>query len=46
LKLNNRWRRALEALTDDVLAEQLGGVLDKRRIRALASRRDELLGEP
>ena len=46
LKLNNRWRRALEALTDDVLAEQLGGVLDKRRIRALAARRDELLGEP
>ena len=46
LALNNRWRRALEGLTEDVLAEQLGGVLDKRRLKALAERRDELLSEP
>jgi hypothetical protein len=46
LALNNRWRRALEALTDDVLDEQLDGVLDKRRLRALATRRDELLSQP
>jgi hypothetical protein len=45
LALNNRWRRALERLTDDVLAEQLGGVLDKRRLKALAERRDELLAQ-
>jgi hypothetical protein len=46
LTLNNRWRRALEALTDEVLNERLGSVLDKRRIRALAARRDELLSQP
>ena len=46
LALNNRWRRALDSLTEDVLAEQLGTVLDKRRIRALATRRDELLSRP
>ena len=45
LALNQRWRRALQALTDDVLNEQLGDVLDKRRIRALAARRDALLAE-
>jgi hypothetical protein len=37
------WRKALSALTDDSLDEHLGDVLDKRRIRALENRRDELL---
>jgi len=46
LVLNNRWRRALESLTDEVLAAQLSTVLDARRIRALAARRDELLDQP
>jgi len=46
LMLNKRWRAALEALTDDVLAEQLGDVLDKRRLSALGKRRDELLAMP
>ncbi len=46
LALNNRWRRALESLTDERLAEQLGDVLDKRRIAAIGKRRDELLALP
>ncbi len=46
LALTPRWRRALESLTDEVLAEQLGDVLDKRRISALGSRRDDLLADP
>jgi len=37
------WKKALAALTDDYLAEHLGDVLDKRRIKALAKRRDDLL---
>ncbi len=39
------WQAALSSLTDEVLEEQFEGVLDKRRIRALAARRDELLAE-
>ena len=46
LALNNRWRKALESLSDDLLTDQLGDVLDKRRINALAKRRDELLALP
>ena len=46
LALNNRWRRALQSLNDDLLTEQLGDVLDKRRISSLARRRDELLALP
>jgi hypothetical protein len=46
LVLNNRWRAALSALTDDVLAQHLGTVLDKRRLNALGKRRDELLARP
>jgi hypothetical protein len=46
LALTERWRRALEALTDGVLADELGDVLDKRRLAALATRRDELLAQP
>jgi hypothetical protein len=43
LQLGSGWQKALAALTDDYLAEQLGDVLDKRRIRALTRRRDDLL---
>lgn len=45
LALTGRWYTALEALTDAVLAEHLGDVLDKKRIGALAARRDELLAQ-
>ncbi len=37
------WEKALLELTDAVLAENFGDVLDKRRLRALAARRDYLL---
>ena len=37
------WRTALQALNDGVLETALGDVLDKKRLRALATRRDELL---
>ena len=43
IEFNDGWREALSALGDDVLTEQLGDVLNERRIRALAERRDELL---
>lgn len=43
LDLHDGWRVALEALDDEKLRDQLDGVLDKRRIRALAKRRDALL---
>jgi len=45
LVLTGRWRKALESLTDDVLTEHLADVLDKKRISALAKRRDELLAQ-
>ena len=37
------WEKVLLELTDEVLAENLGDVLDKKRMRALAARRDALL---
>jgi hypothetical protein len=37
------WKAALGELTDEVLQENFSDVLDKRRLRALASRRDKLL---
>tara|TARA_R110000782_G_scaffold62550_4_gene128545 strand:- start:908 stop:2710 length:1803 start_codon:yes stop_codon:yes gene_type:complete len=43
LEVTRSWREALAGISDDVLAETLGDVLDKRRLRALAARRDELL---
>lgn len=43
LALTGRWRTALESLTDEVLTEHLGDVLDKKRLAALAKRRDQLL---
>ena len=43
LDFTDGWQRALEALSDDVLFESLGDVLDKRRMTAIAARRDEIL---
>ncbi len=45
LLLTARWRKALESLTDEILTERLGDVLDKKRIAALGKRRDELLSQ-
>ncbi len=44
LNLTNAWKDALTALTDEVLAEKFSDVLDKKRLRSLAARRNELLG--
>lgn len=46
LPVSPGWKQTLSELTDPVLAEHLGDVLDKRRLRALAARRDELLATP
>lgn len=43
IRIGSGWREALSALTDGSLNDRLGDVLDKRRIKALARRRDELL---
>jgi hypothetical protein len=43
LNVNSYWQRALNSLDDETLMTTLGDVLDKRRISALASRRDQLL---
>jgi hypothetical protein len=43
LHLGGGWQKALAALTNDYLTEQLGDVLDKGRIKALGKRRDGLL---
>jgi hypothetical protein len=43
LVLGSGWKKALAALTEDYLTEQLGDVLDKRRIKALADRSGDLL---
>ncbi len=40
------WKNALAELTDELLVETFGDVLDKKRLRALQSRRDELLATP
>lgn len=40
------WKEALAELNDAVLEETLGDVLEPRRIRALMSRRDELIASP
>ena len=44
--INQGWKDALAALSDEVLEENLSDVLDKRRLKALQSRRDELLATP
>ena len=43
LKLGSGWRKALSVLSEDHLNEHLRDVLDKRRIKALVKRRDDLL---
>lgn len=43
LDITEGWRQALLELTDDVLTENFSDVLDKRRLKALVLRRDELL---
>ncbi len=43
LELGGGWQKALAELTDDYLKEELGDVLDKRRIKAIVRRRDDLL---
>jgi hypothetical protein len=45
LALNETWEDALARLTDAELREQLGDVLDRRRLNALIERRSELLRE-
>ena len=37
------WKSALSELSDELLEENFSDVLDKRRLRALQSRRDDLL---
>ena len=46
LVLTDRWRKALQSLSDDLLTEHLGDVLDKRHIAALGKRLHELLALP
>jgi len=43
LDINSYWKKALADLDDETLASTFGDVLDKRRISALAKRRDLLL---
>jgi hypothetical protein len=43
LMVNTGWKNVLAEMTDEVLEENFSDVLGKRRLRALASRRDELL---
>ncbi|MDJ0750470.1 MAG: metallophosphoesterase [Woeseiaceae bacterium] len=43
LDITDGWREALAALDDKTLSEQLGDVLDRRRLRSLGKRRDDLL---
>ncbi len=41
--LGQQWQSALLSLDDETLKEKLGDVLDKRRLSALAARRDALI---
>ncbi len=45
LQIGPSWREVLSSLTDEVLDEELGDVLDDSRLRALGARRDKLLSE-
>ena len=45
LTVGEQWRTALLEIDDETLATNLGDVLDKRRITALAKRRDALLDD-
>ena len=42
-KIGDAWTNALKSLTDEILEEKLGDVLDKRRRQALLARRDQLI---
>jgi len=46
LPVSQGWKNELSELTDEVIAAQFSDVLDKRRRRALSSRRDQLLATP
>jgi len=46
LDLNSYWKQALAGLDDETLETTFSDVLDKRRITALAKRRDRLLDNP
>lgn len=43
LRLGASWVRALQTIDDETLEQNLGDVLDKKRLGALGKRRDELL---
>ena len=43
IKIGDSWVEALRGLSDDVIQAELGDVLDKRRIKALGKRRDQLI---
>jgi hypothetical protein len=45
LAIGMGWRRALSALTDEVISSEFADVLNKRRRLALATRRDGLLAD-
>ena len=45
LEVGDGWKKALNALTDDVIEREFDGILDKRRRAALAARRDALLAD-
>lgn len=45
LAIGDAWRSALLGLGDEVLRENLGDALDKRRLKALEKRRDTLIKE-
>jgi len=45
LKMGPSWKAALTSLSDEMLQQQLGDVLDQRRLKALGERRDLLLSE-
>lgn len=45
LEVNSYWNKALSDLDDETLKSNLGDVLDERRIKALAKRRDRLLAD-
>ena len=43
LTIGDQWRKALLEINDGKLRKNLGDVLDKKRLAALASRRDALV---
>ena len=45
IKVSEGWRKALRALDDIVLEENFADVLDKKRLKSLGTRRDQLIAE-